>query len=84
MSLRASNFSEETIEVGKEEAGTSDFSQVYEKLQAKEDKAQKKAAPGDVVTEGSWKDHLMEAHHDHLYSHPKTFLPKSGYITLLL
>ena len=32
--------SEDKIKVGKEEAGTSDFNQVYYKLKAKQDKAQ--------------------------------------------
>ena len=34
-------FAEEIIKVGKEEAGTSTFNQVYDKFQAKQDKAQK-------------------------------------------
>ena len=33
-------FAEERIRVGKEEAGTSAFNQVYDKFQAKQDKAQ--------------------------------------------
>ena len=33
-------FSEERIKVGKEEAGTSAFNRVYDKLQANQDKAQ--------------------------------------------
>ena len=33
-------FSEERIKVGKEKAGTSTFNQVYDKFQAKKDKAQ--------------------------------------------
>ena len=35
-------FSEERIKVDKEEAGISNFNQAYDKLQAKQDKAQTK------------------------------------------
>ena len=40
MLLRPSFFAEEIIQVGNEEARTSDFNQAYDKFQAKQDKAQ--------------------------------------------